>query len=196
MVGDWKASGDALLTIDTTQGLEFLDLTESTNRSVADVSSQFGAGGDYEGFRYATSEEVVNLINEIGWSGSPALVSTGFNTSLQTFDANTEATDILDLLGGTFSNADIKAAANGLTSDMQGSDFHIAFVIDDFQNNFDFAGIGSSDGTANSAIGSFLVRAQGSSPPPGGGGVVPEPSSFAMFALAGVGLVGARRRES
>lgn len=46
--------GIGALTRDTDQGLDFLDVTFSMNRSFNDVSGHFGVGGNFEGFRYAT----------------------------------------------------------------------------------------------------------------------------------------------
>lgn len=54
------------ITVDTDQGLEFLDLTLSVNRSFNDISTQFSIGGDFEGFRHATVIEVELLINNFG----------------------------------------------------------------------------------------------------------------------------------
>lgn len=50
-------------TTDSQSGLDWLDVTESFQRSYDDVSSQFGAGGDFEGWRYATLNELIILIN-------------------------------------------------------------------------------------------------------------------------------------
>ena len=60
---DW---GPASIIYDPSTGLEWLELTFSVNRSYSDVSSQFKAGGDFEGFRHATIEEVLALISEAG----------------------------------------------------------------------------------------------------------------------------------
>ena len=58
---DWQTSGDNLITTDTESGLNWLDLTETNGLSYNYVSSQLGVGGQFEGFRYATSDEVVAL---------------------------------------------------------------------------------------------------------------------------------------
>lgn len=50
------------VTLDTGTGLKWLDVNISANRSFNDVSAQFGAGGDFQGWRYATGTEVLNLI--------------------------------------------------------------------------------------------------------------------------------------
>ena len=48
------------VTQDTVSGLDWLDVNLSVNRSYIDVSTQFGIGGDYEGWRYATVQECVH----------------------------------------------------------------------------------------------------------------------------------------
>ncbi len=58
--------GDGSITYDTATGFEWLDLTESLNKSFNDVSAQLGPGGAYEGFRHATKDEVLNLFNGNG----------------------------------------------------------------------------------------------------------------------------------
>jgi hypothetical protein len=63
---DWLAPGDGLLTIDESTGLKWLDLTATINRTFNDVSTQFDPGGDFEGFRYATNDEVINFFSSAG----------------------------------------------------------------------------------------------------------------------------------
>lgn len=53
-------------TLDTTSGLEWLDLAETANRTYDDISSQLGIGGEFEGWRYATSAEVESFLDEFG----------------------------------------------------------------------------------------------------------------------------------
>ena len=53
--------GPDTITRDTATGLDWLDLTESILRSFNDVAGQFGAGGDFEGFRYAIKTEITSL---------------------------------------------------------------------------------------------------------------------------------------
>ena len=45
-------------THDTSSGLMWLDLTETTNMSYLDVSSELSTGGLYDGYRYANALEV------------------------------------------------------------------------------------------------------------------------------------------
>jgi len=51
------------LTIDTDTNLAWLDLTFTDARSFDDVSSEFGAGGEFEGYRYATEGEVLTFFS-------------------------------------------------------------------------------------------------------------------------------------
>lgn len=55
------------ITRDTDTGLDWLDLTESLGLSYNEVSAQLGAGGDYEGYRYATVAELDQLITNFGY---------------------------------------------------------------------------------------------------------------------------------
>lgn len=66
------------VTLDTGTGLEWLDTNISANRSFNDVSGQFGTGGDFQGWRYATGAEVLNLIA----SNTTVLSGSGSNGSL------------------------------------------------------------------------------------------------------------------
>lgn len=61
---DWLAAGDGLLVRDTTTRLEWLKLTETAGLTYAQVSGQLGAGGSFEGLRYATNAEVVALFGD------------------------------------------------------------------------------------------------------------------------------------
>ncbi len=60
---DWQSTDDELLIRDTTTNLEWLNLTQTQNIPVDDVLNQLNSGGSFEGFRYATNDEVVNLFN-------------------------------------------------------------------------------------------------------------------------------------
>lgn len=69
--------GSETLTIDVTHGLEFLDVTLTTNISCDDmISTHLVSGGTYEGWRHATDSELDSLIESAGISvvaGTPYL---------------------------------------------------------------------------------------------------------------------------
>jgi hypothetical protein len=62
--------GPGSITLDTNTGFEWLDVTISADRSFDDVSGQFGAGGDFDGFRHATRGEIAALFENAGVRGA------------------------------------------------------------------------------------------------------------------------------
>lgn len=70
------------ITRDTATGLDWLDLTLSTNRSFAAVTAQLGTGGNYQGFRVATDMEIGQLFLDVG---APSTNGSGvsFNTAAE-----------------------------------------------------------------------------------------------------------------
>jgi hypothetical protein len=66
---DWKTPDDNLLTVDG-NGLEWLDLSETRARSYNDVVAQLGLGGEFEGWRVASSVQVEDFWTAAG--GDPA----------------------------------------------------------------------------------------------------------------------------
>jgi hypothetical protein len=58
---DWHSNGDNLIVRDTSTNLDWLMLTETNGMSYSHVITQLGVGGMFEGFRYASSAEVVSL---------------------------------------------------------------------------------------------------------------------------------------
>ncbi|WP_145999096.1 PEP-CTERM sorting domain-containing protein [Oceanicoccus sp. KOV_DT_Chl] len=55
-------------TFDTATGLEWLDVTATIGLSYNQVSAQLGAGGTWQGWRYATYSELDQLIAGFGYS--------------------------------------------------------------------------------------------------------------------------------
>ena len=64
---DWKNQGDGLITYDTSSGLDWLDLTETTNMSFNFVTTQLDEGGIFDGWRYANEAEVLGLFDSAGF---------------------------------------------------------------------------------------------------------------------------------
>jgi len=69
---------NGLLTTDTESGLNWLDLTETNGMTFKEVSSQLSIGGQFEGYRYASTAEVVDL-----WSRNFGIDLNSTSTSLQ-----------------------------------------------------------------------------------------------------------------
>ena len=62
--------GPNSLTIDTSTGLGWLDLTASAGLSYQQVLAATQPGGIYSGFRFATAQEVLNLYSSAGIPGT------------------------------------------------------------------------------------------------------------------------------
>jgi hypothetical protein len=61
------------LVVDTSTGLEWLNLTRTQGLSADQVFAQLGPGGQFAGFQYATRVEFVTLFTEV--FGTPLLVN-------------------------------------------------------------------------------------------------------------------------
>ncbi|MEM1329432.1 MAG: hypothetical protein AAGG07_02605 [Planctomycetota bacterium] len=68
VVGSDPQFGPGSITGDPSQNLEILDLTVTAGVSVATMQTELLPGGTYEGWRYATLNEVVAFVNSFGWS--------------------------------------------------------------------------------------------------------------------------------
>lgn len=68
---DWVALNDAALTYDTDTGLEWLDVTVTAGLSYNDVTAELGAGGAYEGFSFATRQQILSLFSAVGLQEIP-----------------------------------------------------------------------------------------------------------------------------
>jgi len=180
-------------TTDTDSGLDWLDVTTSVNQSYNYVSSRFGLEQEYDGWRYATSNEFNQLINNATGAkinGFRSIYFTGF-----------EIVPLIDLLGSTY---DTERAATNLPNDGR-FDYTSGFVadIDDFGlhysaymqhdarsiTNFDFAlaRVLPRNGTFRSYDkGSYLVR----------NSVVPLPATFWLFGSGFLGLIGVFNRKN
>jgi len=58
--------GNSTAFVDTNTGLNWLDLSVTFNQSFDEVSAEFRKGARYEGFRYATTNEVSVLLASLG----------------------------------------------------------------------------------------------------------------------------------
>lgn len=72
---NWNNPGDGLLTYDSNTGLEWLDFTETTSMSLADITAQIAPGGSLAGFAIASRDETRTFMSSFGIttnSSSPA----------------------------------------------------------------------------------------------------------------------------
>ena len=198
-------SFDHTYITDTETKLDWLDVTLSVNRTYTDVSSQFGTGGEFEGWRYASGDEfnilVGNFTGDVITEGDYSRI----NQEVNKIDA------LVVLLGSTLDS--LWLHDTGVTWDADhgyvegdGYDYTRGMLSDVAPNNqlqwhaalFDydapavddssFAHAGSYAGsfTVTYDVGSYLVRDTISE--------VPLPPTAFMFAPSLLGLMGLRIR--
>ena len=178
---DWKASGDNLITHDTVSGLNWLDLTEANNLSYDAVVAQLGAGEMYDGFRVATSAEVVKL-----WANFGVNLSAGAPTALYTNDP--AVAYAASILGDTWHEEPEARYTGGLgyTSDAHNVIYQSVMGASTSMNvtNYwvdEYRGFNSDVVLVNMAT--YLVAA------------VPVPAAVWLFGSGLIGLVGFARRK-
>ncbi len=200
---DSAKHGMGSLTRDTDQRLDFLDLTLSTGQSYNDVITQFGMGGNFEGFRHADESEVIALVNNFGFSPGAQVgqVVTG-NTG------GDQLSGLVLLLGATLVIPDPNPfptiplppgrLANGITRTevINGSitQLRAPTIFDNADkdaNDRVFSGelYQFSPLASGSAYGHWLVRDHGPAP-------VPTPSAFLLMSTGLLGLIGYRKWSS
>jgi hypothetical protein len=64
-VVDWQEEGDSNIAQDSETGLDWLRLTNTQGMSINEVVDELGEGGDFEGWRLATSTEVQTMIENV-----------------------------------------------------------------------------------------------------------------------------------
>jgi hypothetical protein len=180
---DWKVAGDNLITRDDS-GLEWLDLTQSTNRSYNDVSAQFGVNEDFDGWRYASRAEVRQL-----WSQAGGTVPyNGYTTGHVDWIAG-----ILSLWGVTNTFPGQFMQSTAVTGDAYNSTTHHMVSL------IDFSLLALPDDYAL-VSGSFIANVSNSALSPARAhalvrqSVVPVPAAVWLFGTALIGLVGFGKR--
>lgn len=210
-------SADSNFTIDTESGLDWLDVTASVGQSYYDVSGQLGSGGSYEGWRYATNDEVESLV------AHASNIAVG-SADLSEKDGYSFADVLIPLMGSTSDtfenhwhdgiyddeNIDVLFGLTLAEGDELLSDDTYAYFIEDID---DFAASADEFGMTHTSIyndsyslGSFLVRSTvddlafnkpwgmlgwGGTPK----STVAEPASLLLLALGLFGLSAIRKQQ-
>ena len=187
-----------IITRDTSTGLDWLDLTETNGRSYNDISSKFGAGEEFQGWRYASSAEVIDLWSKVGFF-STVTISDNETTYPNYYNNLVNA---VTLLGNTFVEEDPGRwdyGAVGVTSNRV-KDPGLCFGCGWYHERVgayhsikhestanllkpDGAWIG--DGSRYLNIGHYLVKPA----------AVPIPSAVWLFGSGLIGLIGVAKRK-
>jgi hypothetical protein len=171
--------GADTITYDTATGLEWLDLTVSTNQSYNDVIGLLG--GTYVGFRYASTSEVEGLFDDVGIVGN-------FGNIIDASALAAEA--LLSQWGMTSVNSPTFMQSFFFTGDVgSSSGTRKTGLLEVDHNRGSWQALGDSydliESASNDSYGSALVRVHQT---------VPEPGVLALVGLGLAGLAMTRRR--
>lgn len=173
---DHSTFGTDSLTYDSVQGLYFLDLVHTLDETYDYVFSELGTGGEYEGFRFATEQEVINLVNNWGFSPTAmAGVETVGNTG------GDQISGLVDLVTPTRIVIPSFRESNGVTGTSTGSGVHRIVSLGDVtpplsNDDVDADGV-IADNSSLATLGSWLVLLPETSS-------VPEPSGLALLGIS------------
>jgi len=105
------------ITRDTSTGLDWLDVTETVGISYETVITQFDEGGAFEGWRYATTAEFDQLINNFGYTATNDNCPRGGAYCEPSIIGNELLIEnIINMLGDTYD----------LWADTEGSEYDVA----------------------------------------------------------------------
>lgn len=190
---------------DTTNGLDWYDVTLSVNRTYNDVVTQFGVGGDYEGWRYASSSELAMMVNVV------TAIDTGVTSKGQYYGGENEQFYLLtELLGSTVDSYYLNLYGADYDSYHAGTysgnfDATLGLLSDISNKSFNYSGYITDDDTdagrydmfmlldtispsySDYGLGSYLVRDTVSS--------VSIPAILPLFLIGLVGFLVAQRRR-
>ena len=193
------------ITRDTATGLDWLDVTETRGLSYNQVTDQLGVGGDYEGYRYATTKEWDQLIINFGFIGSSPDCGLGRLHCYESYGSDSPIIEqMIKTLGDTVA-ADMDEHMHTASTGPEGAGGTIGFIysnnpgerliayifdgellgqpdMDTFDSVVTVQGAANSDYT-NQGIGSFLVAPS----------AVPIPAAGWLFMSALIGLLGKKR---
>lgn len=175
------------ITRDAAQQLDFLDITISQGRAVNDVANQFGTGGDFENWRYATQLEVATLVNSAGFD---PMIEPGQESQFINESPGMRIVPALqELVGITFISDPgtvVLTQSFGATADLLagGSSVALSALSYSLGPSISTSYIGTTSqpvDAENPRIGHWLVRP------------VPAPSAAALLGVGGIAA--ARRRR-
>lgn len=169
------------VTRDTVTGLDWLDWSASTNISWNGMVPQLAPGGNYAGWRHATSAEARDFIAKFG------VPTTNWPALTTVMDSGAAGSSFGSVVGTTFGNASIGILQDDAIPGVSKRQARVEFSL----GQFGFSASQGADQVANFFLcacrGHALVRVTPAA--------VPEPSPFYCLLLAFVVGMSARKRR-
>lgn len=182
---DWNNADDNLITYDTVTGLNWLDLTETRDLSYDSVFAEL-SGGTLDGWRYATSTEVVTLWQNFGVNFSVA--TSGEVGGTVKFSVDQGVLDAADILGDTYPASEFFGVV-GFSSDLE----LLGAVVNSSSTFYYPLEYSATNSYVPENVGSYLVRTSNPGPIVS---PVPVPAAAWLFGSALVGFFGVARRKA
>lgn len=188
---DWQSAGDNLITRDTVSGLDWLDLTASSNLSYDSVVAGQIAGGMFDGWRYALPAEVSAMLqSNFGIDLNNGNATVGLPPPPGLAQATALFGDSLAVFGpGSTGVSGVTGEPNGAMNShlVVGADY-LSLTQTFFRRiNPNLNTFFQFDGLASEGTGHWLVADTPWQPTPS---PIPVPAAIWLFGSALIGLAG------
>lgn len=177
---DWQNVGDTSIIYDDNTKLEWLSISQTVGESYNYIENQLNMGGEYEGFRFATLDDLNVLVENAGarWGGCQSCPNE--IASMET---------LINLIGSGYSYSTGISTWGYILSDNTSPFFSgVMLRVEDvlgLQESLVSGGFKNSNSYNN--LGGFLIRDVST---------VPVPAAFWLFGSALLGFFGFSRRKA